>query len=269
MADISLYSDEVANMETEPMAFEDAMVKTAAEKQHEVETFAKWQKTNDPAQFRALYSSMKPLIYDAAKKASYGSNLPESAHRAWAAQSFYDALRTFKPGGGASLQTHVYGAVHQKAKRLNYMYQNLAYIPEPRSMQIGVYQNESSNLRESLGRDPTASEIAARLSWSIKDVERIQKEIHKDLAMEEGTEEMGVFEGPETEEVLEQLYDDLTLEEQQVYDHVFGKHGKPKATKANNKIDYDRIARSTGYSASKARTIVNKIKVKFERAARR
>lgn len=265
----SIYTEEIANMATTPMDPPGEMEKTAAEKQLEMDVYAKWRSTQDPEHFKSLYTSMKPLIYDAAKKSSYGSNLPESAHRAWAAQSFYDALRTYKPGAGASLQTHVYGAVHQKAKRLNMMYQNLGYIPEPRAMQVGVYQNEVSNLRETLGREPTPQEIAARLDWSVKNVERIQKEVHKDLAMEEGTEEMGVFETPETEEVLDQIYYDLTPEEQQVYDHIFGKRGKTRAVKANKKIDFDRIARSTGFSASKARAVANRIKAKYERAARR
>jgi DNA-directed RNA polymerase specialized sigma subunit len=238
-------------------------------KKDELTIFQKWKETQAKEHFQELYNSMKPLIYDAAKKASYGSNLPESAHRIYAAQAFLDSLRTFNPNSGAQLQTHVYGAVHHKAKRLNYMYQNLAYIPEPRSMRIGVYQNESANLRETLGREPTPTELAAKLDWAVKDVERIQKEVHKDLAMEEGTEEMGVFETPETEEVLDQLYYDLTPEEQQVYDHIFGKRGKVRAVKANKKINFDRIAQATGYSTSKVRAVTNRIKAKFERAAKK
>src|SRR5690606_8746678 len=137
--------------------------------------------------------------------------------------------RTFNPTSGASLQTHVYGAVHQKAKRLNYMYQNMGHMPEPRSMRVGRYQSEVENLRETLGREPTMQEVAARLEWSPKEVERIKSEVHKDLAIGEGTEEVGVFESPETEEVLEHIYFELTPEEQVVYDHIFGKHGRMKA----------------------------------------
>jgi len=236
---------------------------------NENEIFKKWQDTQDTNHFQTLYTSMKPLIYDAARKASYGSNLPESAHRIWAAQSFFDALRTYKPTSGASLQTHVYGAVHQKAKRLNYLYQSLAYKPEPRAMQVGVFQNEHANLKETLGREPTDHELASKLEWAVKDVERIKKETHSELAMGEGTEEQGFNESPETEAILFHLYDNLSLEEKQVYDRVLGKHGQSKMMKANNKIDFDRISRSVGYSSSKVRMVVGRIKIKLEKAAKK
>jgi DNA-directed RNA polymerase specialized sigma subunit len=238
-------------------------------KQLEQDLYQKWKKTQDPEHFQGLYGSMKNLLYDAAKKASYGSNLPESAHRIWAAQNFFDALRTFDPKSGASLQTHVYNAVHQKAKRLNYMYQNLGYIPEPRAAQVGLYQTEYMNLRDNLGREPTPNEMADRLSWNIKDVVNIQKEIQKDLGLGEGTEEQVFFESSSDEELLEYIYQDLAPEEQLVYDYIFGKHGKPRLVKANNKIDFGQMGAMCGFSASKARTIVTKIKVKLKKALER
>lgn len=212
---------------------------------------------------------MKPLLYDAAKKASYGSNVPESAHRIYAAQNFLDALRTFKPGAGAALQTHVYGAVHQKAKRLNYLFQNLAHIPEPRAMQVGLYQTEHANLTDSLGRAPTPEELASRLGWGMKDVAHIQREVHKDLAMAEGVEEQITFEGSADEETLDSLYFELSPEEQVVFDYVFGKHGKPKLMKANKRVDYNEVAMRAGFSSSKARAIVGRIAGKLEKALKR
>lgn len=239
-----------------------------AQRKRELELLQQWRKTEHPKYFQELYTSMKPLLYDAARKAAYGSNIPESAHRIYAAQTFLDALRTFKPEKG-TLQTHVYGAVHQKAKRLNYMYQNVGQMPEPRAMQVGLYQNEHSNMKGELGRDPSHSELADRLGWSVKDVMHIQKEVRKDLAIGEGTDETAFSEGSLDLETLNHLYFDLTPEEKTVYDYVFGKQGKAKAVKANNRIDFERIGRSSGYSSSKARIIWGRIKAKFERAVKR
>lgn len=239
------------------------------QKKQEMDLFHKWKETNHPRYFQALYQSMKPLIYSAAKKASYGSNIPESAHRIYAAQNFLDALNTFKPTAGALLQTHVYGAVHQKAKRLNYMYQNLGHQPENRATRIGVFQAEQENLRGELGREPTPSELAARLDMGVRDVFRTQKEIHKDLAMSEGVEENAYFEGNPDEEKLDYLYYELTPEEQLVYDHVFGKHGRMRMVKRNNKIDFERIGAALGFSASKTRVIWARIKAKYEKAVKR
>lgn len=96
-------------------------------KTDELDLYHDWKKTQSPVMFQKLYTSMKPMLYDAARKASYGSNVPESAHQVWAAQSFLEALKTYKPTAGAALQSHVYTAVQRKANRLNYLYQNLTY----------------------------------------------------------------------------------------------------------------------------------------------
>lgn len=242
---------------------------SVADKELEQKLFNKWRSSKRPSDFQQLYGSMKNLIYDAARKASYGSNIPESAHRIYAAQNFHDALRTFKPGKGASLQTHVWGAVHQKAKRLNYLYQNLGHIPEPRAQSIGVYQNEYEYLKDRYGREPSAAELADRLGWSLQQVKKIQLELRKDLALAEGTEEHAFFEGSRDEEILDYLYFDLGPEEKVVYDYIFGKHGKPRMLKPNNKIDFDRIGMSTGFSTSKVRNVFTKIRSKLERALKK
>lgn len=238
-------------------------------KKTETDLFKKWKQTGEKKHFQDLYSSMKNLIHDAARKAAYGSNVPESAHRIYAAQNFLDALRTYDPKRGTALQTHVYGAVHQKAKRLNYMYQNLGHIPEPRAQQIGLYQSEHQNLRDNLGREPSAAELADKLSWNLKDVTNIQKELRKDLAMDQGTEEVPYFESGKEEEVLNYLYYDLSSEEKVVYEYVFGKFGKPKMIKANKKIDFEGIAQRTGVSSSKVRTLFGSIRNKLVKAVKR
>ena len=239
---------------------------TATKKLDEVALFNQWKQTGDKVHFQALYESLKPMIDTAATKASYGSNLPQSAHRIYAAQNMYDALKTYDPSKGA-LQTHIYNAVHQKAKRLNYLYQNLGKITEPRAMMIGTYNNELANAKEELGREPSAAEMADRTGKSLKDIELIQKEIQKDLSSA-GLEEEIITEDPRELEVLSYLYFELTNDQKVVYDYIFGKHGKPRMVKANNKIDFDGIATRSGFSASKVRMLHSQIKAKFDKAAR-
>jgi DNA-directed RNA polymerase specialized sigma subunit len=236
------------------------------QKKKEVSIFEKWRKTQDQTHFRELYTSMKNMIHSAARKASFRSNLPESAHRVWAANSFYDALRTFDPKGGRALQSHVYDAVHQKAKRLNYKYQNLGSMPEPRAQIVGLYQNEYGNLKSSLGREPSAAELSDRLHISLKEVTTIQKEISKDLAIGEGTEEVAFAEGSRDEERANYAYYDCSSEEKVVFEYLFGKYGKPRLVKANNKPDFEAIAQRMGVSPSKVRTIFAGVRDKIEKA---
>jgi len=239
---------------------------STALKSEEVKLYRHWKKTQSTTSFQQLYSSMKPLLLKAANKASYGSNIPESAHQIWAAQNFYDALRTYKPTAGTALQTHIFNTVHQKAKRLNYLYQNLGHIPEPRTMQIGLYQNINENLRATLGREPSAAEVADHLNWSVKDIEKIRVEMQKDYAMDLGTEDVGVYESSIDEEVLEYVYYELGPEEQLMYDYVFGKHGKRRMVKPNRKIDFEGIANQAGFSVSKARALWTKVRLKVQKA---
>lgn len=238
-------------------------------KKNEMDLYNEWKQTQSKEAFQGLYNSMKPLLYDAARKASYGSPIPQSAHQIWAAQNMLDALRTYKPDAGASLQTHVYNAVNQKGKRLNYLYQNIGKMPEPRAARIGLFQNEHENMRSELGRAPSSAELADRLGWSLKTVELTQKEVHKNLSISEGVDSEPFFESSVDRAVLEDLYHDLSGEQQNVYDYVFGTHGKPKLVKPNGKIDFDEIGRRSGYSGSKARALHAEIRQKYEKAARR
>lgn len=237
-------------------------------KQNEVDLFAKWQKSQKKEDFQALYTSMKPLIYRAAEKASYNSNLPESAHRIYAAQAFLDSLRTFDPKSGAQLQTHVFGSVNNKVKRLNYEYQNMGKMPEPRAVMVGKFQSEMETMKAQLGREPSAAELADHMMLPIKQVTNLQKELRKDLAMESGTDEVAYAEGSTEEEFLSYVYFELNPEEKVVYEYITGHYGRPRLVKGNNKIDFAGIAQRMGVSESKVRTLHNSIRAKYKKAVK-
>ena len=254
----------MSDLELEKEA-EDYMTKVSSERKvSEVGLFNKWKKTSDPKYFQELYRSMKPMLYDATKNASFNSNIPQSAHMAYAAQSFMDSLRTYEPSKGA-LQTHVYGNVKKKANRLNYLYQDLGHKPEPRAIMVGTYQAEKQYLKDLLGREPSAAEIADRMGVPVSEIKNLEREVTKDLALDEITEQHAYFMKDKEEEKLDFLYYDLAGEQQVVYDYILGAHGKPKLVKANGTIDFDRIASLMGVSASKVRTIHKKLGTKLER----
>jgi DNA-directed RNA polymerase specialized sigma subunit len=237
-------------------------------KQHELQLFQKWKTQKDPRAFQELYKSMSPLIDTAAMKASRGSNIPQSAHKIYAAQNFMDSLNTYDPSKRA-LQSHVYDWVHNKAKRLNYQYQNLGHLPETRAMMVGEFQNISGNLQSELGREASTAEIADAMGIGMKDVTNLRKELKKDLAMAEGTEEAAFFRSNQDEEILDYIYHDLTSDEKVVYEYMFGKHGKPILKKPNNRVDFTRIGQRVGFSESKVRSLANKIGNKLEVALKR
>lgn len=237
-------------------------------KQRELQLFQKWKNQKDPQAFQELYKSMEPVINTAMRKASFGSNIPQSAHKVYAAQNFMNSLNTYDPNKSA-LNTHVYRWVEQKGKRLNYQYSNLGHIPETRQTMIGEFQNITSTLQSELGREPSAAEVADEMGIGVKDVSRLRTELKKDLAMADGTEEAAFFRSNQDEEILDYIYHELTGEEKAVYEYMFGKYGKPAMKKPNNRVDYQRIAQRVGFSESKVRALANKIGSKLEVALKR
>jgi DNA-directed RNA polymerase specialized sigma subunit len=238
-------------------------------KGNELEIFKKFKQTGDKKHFQELYSSMKPLIYKAADKAAYGSNIPQSAHRMYAAQAFLDSLKTFNPNSGASLSTHVYGSVQNKVKRLNYEYQDMGKKPENRAVMVGQFQNAFENLKADLGREPSSAELADHMSLPLKQVAHLQVELRKDLGMGAGTDEVAYSETSSEEEFVQYLYFELGAEEKVVYEYITGAYGKPKMGKKNGKIDYAGIAQRMGVSESKVRVLHNSIRSKLKKVLRK
>lgn len=231
---------------------------------NEQDIYNRWKKTQSVEDFQSLYKMMKPQLERAAYKASKGSTIPASAHKVYAAQSFLDALRTYKPMAG-SLQTHVYGSVMKKSNRLNYEFQDLGAKAENRSTKVGTYQAEYANLYNELGREPSTAELADRIGMGVRDIARLQKELHANLSLNDGLgEEVGAPEDVD-EEVLSYLYYELSNEEKVVYEYMFGRNGKPQLVKQNNKIDYNAIANRTNVSSSKVRRLVHVIAKKLDK----
>lgn len=214
--------------------------------------------------FAPLYQAFKPLIFTAAKTNMYGGPLPESAHMAYAAQSFLDSVRTWDPNKG-SFRTHAFTTVMHKGKRLNLKYQNIGYIPEARATKWQLFNNTVALLRDSLGREPSSHEVADELRWSIKDVETMRKEVRRDLVLDEGyAESLSFAKSDKTLQAARDIMYSLIPQHQLVLEHALGLNGKVALTKPSGGADLNAISRSTGLTVPKIRsafkTITRKLK---------
>lgn len=229
-----------------------------------MDLYKKWSQTKSKEDFQNLYSTMKDTIEISSRKAAMGSNVPQSAHKIWAAQLFLDSLRTYNPNMGAQLKTHVSTAIGRKANRLNYTYQDLGSKSEQRATKVGVFQAEHANLLNELGREPSMAELADRTHLGIKDVERLQKELHKNLSTNVGLDDQIAIETSFDDEVLSYIYYELSNEQKVVYEYIYGKNGKPRLVKPNGKVDYDEISKRSRMSKSKVYRIVKEIEKVLE-----
>jgi DNA-directed RNA polymerase specialized sigma subunit len=111
--------------------------------------------------------------------------LPESALRAEGKKWAIKAIKTFEPGRGIKLSTHVTNYL-QRVRRLNYQYQNVARLPESKQLQFREYNEALNQLAEDIGRNPTDEELATHLGWGKKNTVKYGKMVFKDFLESQG-----------------------------------------------------------------------------------
>lgn len=211
-----------------------------------------------PETFAPLYQSYKPLIMKATHKNMYGSMIPEAAHTALAAQNFYTAVKTWQPSKG-SFQTWAYNTVQNKGKRLNLKYQNVGYIPEGRSTKYQNYTTTLHLMREELGREPSAHEVADEMSIPVAEVERFQKEVRKTYLQDEHVHLRGpaYAQSDKTIQAAHDIMHYLIPSHQVVLEYALGLNGKPELTRSSGGgrvADIPLIAKTTGMTTSSVRS---------------
>jgi len=217
-------------------------------------------KSNPTSQtFTPLYQSYKPLMIRAASVNMINSPIPKSAHIAYASQSFLDSVRTHDPKKGP-FATHMYSTVREKGKRLNYKYQNIGYIPEERITKYGLFNKTIDLMKEELGREPTTHELADEMKWSPKQVETLQREIRKDLILNEDHSESDPFTRSNRATLMfHDLSYNLPKEHALVLEHATGFNGRKALTKPSGGPDIKAISSATGLNSQKIRNALRNI----------
>jgi DNA-directed RNA polymerase specialized sigma subunit len=141
-------------------------------------------------------------------------------------------------------------------------HQNFTRIVETQANKIGDYQRAKSALQEELGREPTTLELSDRLKMSQKKIARLEKELRRDsfaALASDSLVESNPFEQelPVHREVIEMLPYELTMDEQKVFNHLFGRGGMKKDTSTGS------IARKLGWSQSKVSQIKGSVSKKY------
>lgn len=225
----------------------------------------RFRKEPSPNTFMPLYNSMKPFVMRAASMNMVRSQIPKAAHEMQAAQSFMDAARTYKKEKGSSFRTHAFTTVFEKGKRLNLKYQNIDYQPEARATKYQHYQNAIYVLREQLGREPSDIELADELSLPVVEIERMRKEINRDLIEQSHFSNRGLA-FAQTDRAMQaarDIYPTLEPKHQLVMEYTFGLNGKPSLVKKSGKSDITAIAKAAGIKLSDVRSARKTIKRKL------
>jgi RNA polymerase primary sigma factor len=231
----------------------------------EIQQWEKWRQGGEsPDDLRPLLQSMRPLIRKQVNVfKGRVRDIPPVALEAEFNRHAMTAFRTFDPHRGTKLSTHVRNQL-QKAKRYVATHQNLAYIPEHRVWRIGEFQTAQGELQERFGREPTNQEISEHLKWAPNEVDRMQRELRRDLpasgfvSAEGGSADPYAMMPSREREVLNLIEFELSPEEKLVFDYTYGRHGKPQMKPGE-------ISRKLRFSPSKVSRLRKSISGKIDR----
>lgn len=215
-----------------------------------------WRQTQDPAHLEPLLKSYEPVV--AMKMRQYKAPaLNEAAFRAELQKHLIGAFQSFDPSRGAQLSTHVENRL-RKVQRFNNRFQNMAYIPEGQAQHIGRINKAKDELAEQFGRDPTHDEIADHIGMPVKQVSKVIGSQRRDIPA-------STFESDPTEiamhrdqEVLDLLPYNLSKDETQVFNHIFGQNGARQIGSTND------IAKTLGKSPSQVSRLRTSILKKYQ-----
>jgi DNA-directed RNA polymerase sigma subunit (sigma70/sigma32) len=225
-------------------------------KASELSLWKEWRHTSSPVTLGKLLTSFQPVITSTVKKFE-SVPLPPSTISAEAKKQAVNAFRTFDPKAGAALGTHVYNYM-MKVNRFVYEHQNIGRIPEHRVVQIGTFNAVKSELQGKLRREPSAMELSDELGWSLQEVERMEREMKREVPASAIDESDFSFSSTsDAQKVMTFIYYELIPQEKVVFEYLTGYAGKPK-------LDEHEIAKKLDITHDRVKKVKAKIAEKIK-----
>lgn len=148
-------------------------------KSKDMELYNRWKQSKSRGDMSRLVNHLDPIIYKAVSTVS--GSVPTSALTGEAKVWTIKAIKSFDPGRGFALSTHVTNYI-KRIKRLNYKYQNVARLPEHMQREYHMWNTAKQQLSDELNGEPSTEEMAKRLGWTKPKVERFNSRVYSDLA---------------------------------------------------------------------------------------
>jgi DNA-directed RNA polymerase specialized sigma subunit len=220
------------------------------------ELWQRWKKSNSSADLTALLVRLQPLIQREVGK--WGSAVPTVALEAKGRELTVEALRTYNPSMGAAIGTHVTSRL-RKLSRYVYPYQNIARLPENKTLMFNTFTVASSRLYDDLGREPTTEELADELKWTPKRVAEFNRSFgRKELVESEGS-------SLETSEVMSPMvgfyYHGLAPDDKLLFEAITGYPDPNGRNRLSNSRIMSKFKMTQGQLSYKKRKFIEQIKV--------
>lgn len=196
--------------------------------QRDLHLWQTWKDSNEhPDHLAPLLSAVKPIMRQQVNRYAGNVPIPKPALEAEVTRLTVDALRAYNPTRGAQINTHVISQL-RGLQRYVIKNQNFSRITETRAHKIGQYQRAKALLHDSLGREPTVTEVADEMKVSVRTVEKLAREMRPDLLASAAENDPFLDEEPRSREMLRLMYPyEFTPDEQKVFEFLLGLNGRP------------------------------------------
>lgn len=215
---------------------------------------AEWRKWKDNPGPGQLSSALKAVDHVIDEVPRANPKLSRSLLRGQARSRAVEALSTFDPAMGASLETHVRNHLKPLTMRSHGQTRAVSrgrFIEETAT----EFKNESRAFEEQFGREPTAVEMADRMKIGLDRARQLMERSRHYEMPESQMESLGPVEGSEDTNVsrwTEYVYHDLSPRDQLIMDLRLGRNGKEKH-------GLEDIASKVGISAPAVHKVLNRI----------
>lgn len=250
--------DALADPEVDALTKRATSGASAARKERDRRLWENWRDNGkQPEHLEPLLDAFAPVFAQKMKEWKPPS-IPTEAFHADLTRHAIDAFHSYDPNRGAALATHVINGL-LKSHRFRERGQNLAYMSPEKSNQIGKIDRGADALTTTLGRPPNVEELADHLGMSVKALTGVQNARRRDIPGSTWESDPLAQTTAWDREVLDSLHEELSPEELQVFNHIYGRGGARQITETNA------LARALGKSAPQISRLRSSIRQKFDR----
>lgn len=196
-------------------------------KERDIELWKTWKRSHSPMDLQALLKQMDGLMSKEVSR--WQGVIAREILEIEAAKLAKQAFESYDPKAGAALSTHVTNYL-QKLSRQVYVSQNLARIPEYQNTKVKYFEKSRQELSAQHGREPTASELASHLNWSVAAVEHLRKQIRKESVESLDLKGTPAYGRSEHDVLVDLVYHDLNPVQKTIFESTTGYGGAPVLT---------------------------------------
>lgn len=203
-----------------------------------------------------LLTALNPTIDSALKSFTQGDN----AYRTKARVLAMNAVNTYDPSKGASLQTHVYNNL-QRLQRISAQRAGIIRMPENAALQRRAIEKAREDIELETGEEPTLEELADRVGLSIRRINKLMT-MPTTASESQFTGDTGDMWAKKEDHALDlydrYIYEDLDRTDKKIYEWSTGYGG-------TRKLSRKEMARKLGISEAAVSLRSTKIAQKFSK----